>query len=199
VIYAVDDDASFRAALERLLQSAGFRVAPCTSAQHLLEELAETKPDSGCILLDVRLPGLSGLDVQTLLAEKGNVLPIIFLSAYGDIPMSVRALKAGAEDFLPKPVSKKVLFTAIQRALARYERESEQTSRLRSLRALADTLTPRQREVFALIVAGKLNKQIAYELGTSERTIKAHRQAAMAKLKARSLAEAVSIAAQLRD
>ena len=196
LIHVVDDDASFRAAVARLLQGSGYRVALYGSAHHLLEELPYT--DHGCILLDVRMPGLSGLDLQARLAENGNTLPIVFLTGHGDIPMSVRAIKAGAEDFLSKPVSRKALLDAIQGALVRYENTREQSTRLRSLRALVNTLTPRQREVFALIVAGKLNKQIAHELGTSQRTIKAHRQAVMQKLKVRSLAEAVSIAEQLR-
>ena len=198
LIHIVDDDASFRAAVARLLQSSGYRVALYGSAHHLLGELPNNT-DIGCILLDVRMPGLSGLDLQACLAEKGNTLPVIFLTGHGDIPMSVRAIKAGAEDFLSKPVSRKALLDAIQGALARYENTRERSARLCSLRSLVETLTPRQTEVFALMVAGKLDKQIAHELGTSERTIKAHRQAVMQKLKARSIAEAVSIAEQLRE
>jgi RNA polymerase sigma factor (sigma-70 family) len=198
LIHVVDDDASFRVALARLLKGSGYRAALYRSAHHLLEELPK-KIDVGCILIDVRMPGLNGLDLQARLTEIGNTLPIVFLTGHGDIPMSVRAIKAGAEDFLLKPVSKKALLDAIQRALTRYENTRERSARLRSLRSLVETLTPRQSEVFALIVAGKLNKQIAHELGTSERTIKAHRQAVMQKLKARSLVEAVSIAEQLRD
>jgi FixJ family two-component response regulator len=197
LICVVDDDASFRAAIARLLQAAGYRVTLYRSADHLLEELSKTDVD--CILLDVRMPGLSGLDLQDRLAEKGYTLPIVFLTGYGDIPMSVRAIKAGAEDFLSKPVSRKRLLDAIERALARYESTREGSTRLQSLRALVNTLTPRQHEVFVRITMGKLNKQIAHELGTSERTIKAHRQAVMQKLKARSLVEAVSIAEQLRN
>jgi RNA polymerase sigma factor (sigma-70 family) len=198
LIHVVDDDASFRVALARLLKGSGYRAALYRSAHHLLEELPK-KIDVGCILIDVRMPGLNGLDLQARLTEIDNTLPIVFLTGHGDIPMSVRAIKAGAEDFLLKPVSKKALLDAIQRALTRYENTRERSARLRSLRSLVETLTPRQSEVFALIVAGKLNKQIAHELGTSERTIKAHRQAVMQKLKARSLVEAVSIAEQLRD
>jgi FixJ family two-component response regulator len=145
------------------------------------------------------MPGLNGLDLQARLMERGSTLPIIFLTGHGDIPMSVRAIKAGAEDFLSKPVSKKTLLDAIRRALAQNANARERNTRLHSLRALVKALTPRQREVFALVVAGKLNKQIAHELGTSERTIKAHRQEVMRKLKVRSLVEAVSIAEQLRD
>lgn len=197
LIHIVDDDASFRAAVARLLQSSGYRVALYGSANHLLRELPNSA-DIGCILLDVRMPGLSGLDLQACLAERGNTLPVVFLTGHGDIPMSVRAIKAGAEDFLSKPISRKALLDAIERALAQYENTRERSARLRSLRSLVETLTPRQTEVFDLMVAGKLSKQIAHELGTSERTVKAHRQAVMQKLKVRSIAEAVSIAAQLR-
>jgi RNA polymerase sigma factor (sigma-70 family) len=197
-IHIVDDDAAFRAAVARLLEGSGYRVALYKSAQHLLEDLPNDL-NFGCILLDVRMPGLNGLDLQARLIESGSTLPIVFLTAHGDIPMSVRAIKAGAEDFLSKPVSKKTLLDAIQRALAQNASARERSTRLHSLRALVKTLTPRQREVFALVVAGKLNKQIAHELGTSERTIKAHRQEVMRKLKVRSLVEAVSIAEQLRD
>ena len=126
-----------------------------------------------------------------------SILPIVFLTGYGSIPMSVQAIKAGAEDFLSKPVSKDTLLEAVERALVRYQERRQQSGRLHDLRALVSTLTPREREVFALVVRGKLNKQIAHELGTSERTIKAHRHAAMEKLKVQSLAEAVSIAERL--
>jgi RNA polymerase sigma factor (sigma-70 family) len=196
LIHVVDDDPSFRAAIARLLRGSGYQVAAYESAYHLLEEPLDT--NAGCILLDVRMPGLNGLDLQARLAEKGNALPIIFLTGHGDIPMSVRAIKAGAEDFLSKPISRKALLDAIQRALARHEKMHNRNVRLRSLRALINTLTPRQHEVFTLVCRGIPSKQIAYQLGTSVRTIKAHRQAAMQKLKVHSLAEAVSIAEQLR-
>ena len=134
-------------------------------------------------MLDVRMPGLSGPELQARLVEAGNPLPIVFLTGHGDIPTSVQAIKAGAEDFLSKPVSKKTLIDAIQRALVRYEEARERSLRLGALRALVASLTPRESQVFALVVRGKLNKQIAHELGTSERTIKAHRHAIMEKLK----------------
>ena len=139
----------------------------------------------------------SGLDLQDRLAKLGHMLPIVFLTGHGDIPASVRAIKAGAEDFLSKPVSKKPLLDAVERALARHESAREHHERLAALRALVATLTPRESEVFALVVRGKLNKQIAYELGTSERTIKAHRHNIMQKLRVRSLAELVLIAERL--
>jgi RNA polymerase sigma factor (sigma-70 family) len=135
--------------------------------------------------------------LQARLVELGNALPIIFLTGHGDIPMSVRAIKTGAEDFLSKPVPKQTLLEAVERALGRYEDGREQRERLNALRALVGAFTPREREVFALVVRGKLNKQIAFELGTSERTIKAHRHNIMQKLQVHSLAEAVSIAERL--
>jgi RNA polymerase sigma factor (sigma-70 family) len=192
VIHVVDDDAPFRIAVARLLRAAGYQVALYESGDHLLANPAGSGP--GCILLDMRMSGLSGLELQDRLSKLDSILPIVFLTGHGSIPMSVQAIKAGAEDFLSKPVSKKTLLEAVERALARYRERREQRDRLDDLRALLSTLTPREREVFALVVRGKLNKQIAYELGTSERTIKAHRHAAMEKLKVRSLAEAVALA-----
>jgi FixJ family two-component response regulator len=195
VIHVVDDDESFRMAVARLLKACGYQVALYESARQLLEKPPAMEP--GCILLDVRMPGMSGHELQARLLKIGNALPIVFLTGHGDIRMSVRAIKAGAEDFLSKPVSRKTLIEAIQRALVRQQEACEQNRRLGSLRAVAATLTPRESEVFALIVRGKLNKQIAHELGTSVRTIKAHRHAVMQKLKVQSLAEAVSIAERL--
>jgi len=179
----------------RLLRASGYQVALHESAAQLLE--APPATTSGCILLDVQMPGLSGTELQARLTEMGNALPIVFLTGHGDVPTGVRAIKAGAEDFLLKPVSKKILTEAIERALARCEQTRERTRRFDSMRALLATFTPRESEVFTLIVRGKLNKQIAYELGTSERTVKAHRHAVMQKLKVQSLAEAVSIAERL--
>jgi RNA polymerase sigma factor (sigma-70 family) len=195
VIHVVDDDASFRAAVARLLQASGYRVALYESGERLLESLPGQA--SGCIVLDLRMSGLSGLDLQDRLAELGYPLPIVFLTGHGDIPASVRAIKAGAEDFLSKPVSKEPLLAAVERALARDEEARELRERLTALRALVATLTPRESEVFALVVRGKLNKQIAHDLGTSERTIKAHRHSIMQKLRIRSLAELVLLAERL--
>jgi FixJ family two-component response regulator len=196
VVHVVDDDASFRTAVERRLRLAGYEVATYSSAQRLLDCL----PDSerlGCILLDVRIPGLSGPELQNRLRELGSVLPIVFLTGYSDTAMTVRAIKAGAEDFLTKPVSSELLFDAIERAMARHESARNQRSRLESLRVLAATLTPRERQVFGLIVRGKINKQIAHELGTTERTVKAHRHQVMEKMQVHSLAELVSLAQRL--
>jgi len=195
VVHIVDDDAAFRKAIARLLQASGYRVTLYESGDQLMQSPPDSDP--GCILLDMRMTGLGGLELQDRLRERGVILPIVFLTGHGDIPTSVRAIKAGAEDFLSKPVSKEILLQAVERALARFEEAYEQNVRLASLRALVGALTPREREVFALVVRGKLNKQIAYELAASERTIKAHRQSIMHKLRVQSVAEAVSIAERL--
>jgi FixJ family two-component response regulator len=193
-IHIVDDDASIRTAVGRVLRTAGYEVSAHESADHLLEHLPTNR---GCILLDVQMPGLNGPQLQELLGKTGVTLPIIFLTGHGDIPMSVRAIKAGAEDFLSKPVPREVLLDAIERALKRYDETHMRNLRLNEFRQCFDTLTPREREVFAIVVRGRLNKQIAYELGTSERTIKAHRHSIMQKFKTKSLAELVSIAEHL--
>ena len=194
LIHVVDDDASFRSAIARLLQASGYRVALYGSGAELLQTLPASR---GCIILDVQLPGLSGPQLQDRLAGKGSPLPIVFLTGHGDIPSSVKAIKAGAEDFLSKPVARKDLLGAVERALSQYDAKREQQGRLDAMRAVVETLSPREMEVFRLVVRGKLNKQIAYELGISERTVKAHRHNIMEKLQVRSLAEAVSIAERL--
>jgi len=195
LIHVVDDDASYRTAIARLLQASGYRVALYASATQILEN--PPPAELGCILLDVQMDGLSGLQLQERLAALGHTLPIVFLTGHADIPSSVRAIKAGAEDFLTKPTSKDVLLAAVQRALARFRAAREQRERLGALHARLATLTPREAEVFSLVARGKLNKQIAYQLGTSERTIKAHRQSLMQKLSVQSIAELVSFAERL--
>ena len=195
VVHIVDDDAAFRKAIARLLQASGYRVALYESGDRLIDN--PPGAEAGCILLDIRMNGLGGLELQDRLRERGVILPIVFLTGHGDIPTSVRAIKAGAEDFLSKPVSKETLLRAVERALAGYEEAHERHVRLASLRTLVGALTPREREVFSLVVRGKLNKQIAHELGASERTVKAHRQSIMHKLGVQSVAEAVSIAERL--
>jgi FixJ family two-component response regulator len=195
VIHVVDDDTSFRTAIGRLLRLSGYDSALYESADLLLKALPCGDP--GCILLDVRMPDLSGPELQARLVELGNALPIIFLTGHGDIPTSVRAIKTGAEDFLTKPVSKQTLLETIERALVRDADGHRRRERLSALRTLVASFTPREREVFFLVVRGKLNKQIAFELGAAERTIKAHRCSIMRKLQVRSLAEAVSIAERL--
>jgi FixJ family two-component response regulator len=195
VIHIVDDDISFRTAVGRVLRAAGYQVSLYESANQLLDNMPPA--ERGCILLDVRMPGLNGPQLQEVLAKMSFALPIIFLTGHGDIPTSVRAIKAGAEDFLAKPAPKKVLLEAIERALKRYDETHEHTVRLNVYRECFSILTPREREVFGLVVRGKLNKQIAHKLGTSERTIKAHRHSIMQKFKVKSLAELVSIAEHL--
>ncbi|WP_203226196.1 response regulator transcription factor [Rhizobium gallicum] len=192
VVHIVDDDQSFRTAVGRLLSASGFRVALYESGDQFLAQLPATEP--GCLLLDLQLPGLSGRELQDRLLEKAPLLPIVYLTGQGDIRASVSAMKAGAEDFLEKPASGNILLEAIQRALVKYEKRRVEHDRIRALQVLVAGLTPREAEVFGLIVRGHLNKQIAYALGTSERTVKAHRHSIMEKLGVRSLAEAVSIA-----
>ncbi|MET4804028.1 response regulator [Bradyrhizobium sp. LB11.1] len=196
LVHVVDDDASFRTAIERRLKLAGYDVATYASSEDLLDA-APDNTQQGCILLDVQIPGLSGPDLQSLLAVSGSTLPIIFLTGHADTPTTVRAIKAGAEDFLTKPVSSEHLLDAIERALARQNAARDQRNRLDAFRACITTLTQRERQVFDLVVRGKINKQIAHELGTTERTIKAHRHQVMEKMQVHSLAELVSIAERL--
>ena len=193
LIHIVDDDASFRTTTGRLLQLCGYDVVMYKSAEQLLERLPDDAHPS-CILLDVKIPGLSGPELQDRLAELGSTLPIVFLTGHGDVSTTVRAIKAGAEDFLTKPVSKDKLIDAIERAVARSRAMREKSDQLTTLRTLISALTPRERQVFEQVARGKMNKQIAVELGTTERTIKAHRQKVMEKLHAEFLAELVLIA-----
>jgi FixJ family two-component response regulator len=195
VVHIVDDDASYRAAIARLLKVSGYEVADYDSAAGFLRTIEAAKP--GCILLDVKMPTFGGLQLQEELSKRSLSWPIIFMTGQGDIPTSVRAIKAGAEDFLPKSVSKQTLLEAIDRALVHYAAIQQQQEQLSSFKSLVAILTPRESEVFALMVRGKLNKQIAFELGTSERTIKAHRQMVMQKLQVQSFAEVVSIAERI--
>lgn len=195
-VHVVDDDESFRTAIERRLKLAGYQVATYPSAQQLLDRPPDEN-EPGCILLDVRIPGLSGPELQRRLAELGSTVPIVFLTGHADTPTTVRTIKAGAEDFLTKPVESVQLLGAIQRAMARQATAHSERQRLQQMQALVAALTPREREVFGLVVRGKLNKQIAHELGTTERTIKAHRHQVMEKMKVQSLAELVSIAERL--
>jgi RNA polymerase sigma factor (sigma-70 family) len=192
----IDDDASYRTAVERRLRLAGYDVETYSLAQQLLDRLPDGETP-GCILLDVQMPGLSGLELQNRLIERGSILPIVFVTGYADTPTTVRAIKAGAEDFLTKPASSEQLIDAIERAMARYEAARRQRSEFNSLCGLVATLTPRERQVFNLIVRGKINKQIAHELGTTERTVKAHRHQVMEKMQVHSLAELVSNAERL--
>ena len=194
-IHIVDDDKSFRTAAARLMETSGFRVASYESGEAILAHLPITDP--GCILLDLQMPGLGGLELQSRLAEVAPVLPIIFLTGHGDVGTTVRAMKGGADDFLEKSASSKELLDAVKQALLRCEARRLEQDRLHALRLLVASLTLRESQVFDLIAHGKRNKQIAHELSTSERTVKAHRHNAMEKLQVHSLAEAVSIAERL--
>jgi FixJ family two-component response regulator len=196
MVFVVDDDPSLRHALTNLLRSVGLRVETFGSAR---EFLAGPRPDApGCLVLDVRLPGLSGLDLQRELTAAQIDLPIIFMTGYGDIPMTVRAMKAGAVEFLTKPFRDQDLLDAVQQALERDRVAWHQRAALAALRQRYDRLTPREREVMRLVVAGLLNKQIAADLGTSEIMVKVHRGQVMRKMQAASVADLVRMAAQLR-
>jgi len=197
IVYVVDDDASFRTAIKRQLENAGYRVVTYMSAQEVLEQRPD-EDEAGCILLDVRLPGLSGPALHSRLLELGSTLPIVFLTGYVDVGATVAAIKAGADDFLIKPVSSDELGHAIERALVRHRTVLEERREFNVLQSRFATLTRRERQVFALIVRGKINKQAAHELGAAERTIKAHRGRVMEKMKARSFAELVNMSAKLQ-
>ena len=195
VVFVVDDDASMRESLKNLTRSVGLRVEAFASAQEFLR--AKRSDEPGCLVLDVRMPGLSGLDLQKRMAETGTDLPIIFLTGHGDIPMSVRAMKAGAVEFLTKPVREQDLLDAIQQALERDRAMRHQRTDTEQLRERFDLLTAKEREVMGKVVTGLLNKQIAGELGMSETTVKIHRHQAMEKMRAGSLAELVRMADRL--
>jgi FixJ family two-component response regulator len=194
-VFIVDDDSSFRTAMTRLLRGAGYEVRAYASASDFLA--ADPVDRLGCVVLDVQMPELSGLDLQQTLLRMAVPLPIIFLTGHGDIPMSVRAMKAGAVDFLTKPVRREILLSAIENAIKCNASERAARAAVQDLQARYAKLTPREREVFGLVVSGKLNKQIAFELGTVERTVKAHRAKIVAKMKVDSLAELVRAAVQL--
>jgi RNA polymerase sigma factor (sigma-70 family) len=197
IVHVVDDDDSLRKAVTRLLHAAGYDVRAYASAGDFA--LASRENDRrGCVLLDVRMPGPSGLDLQEALAKEDEPLPVIFLTAHGDVPTSVRAMKAGAVDFLTKPIKRDALLSAVRTALARDLRSHTSHEQRRDLRIRFAKLTPRERNVFELVVAGNLNKQIAAELGMAERTVKAHRAQVMAKMQATSLAELVHLADKMR-
>jgi len=198
VVYIVDDDVSFQTAIRRRLQLAGYEVQIYSSAEQFLDQQPNDNNRSGCLLLDVRIPGLSGPELQDRLHEAGSTLPIVFVSACNDINTVVQTVKAGAEDFLIKPVTSGVLLAAIERAIAQHDVSRKLQSELNLMRAHIATLTPRERQVFDLVVRGKINKQIALALGPRERTIKAHRHMVMEKMDVRSLAELVLIAERLR-
>lgn len=195
VIHVVDDDASVREALGRLLSVLGFEVRQYGSAGDFL--LAWPVDTPGCLLLDVRMPGPSGLDLQLALTRRADAPPVVFLTGYGDIPMSVLAIRRGAVDFLTKPVDREALLAAVTAALQRDAERREGNHKRQQVRQDFDTLTPRERTVFAQVAVGRLNKQIASSLGTCERTVKAHRAHVMEKMHVHSVAELVHQAVQL--
>jgi FixJ family two-component response regulator len=197
VVYIVDDDDSLRKALTRLLRAAGYEVRAYASVGDFA--ISDRDNRRGCVLLDVRMPGPSGLDLQEALAKEEEPLPVIFLTAYGDVPTSVRAMRAGAVDFLTKPVKREVLLSAVRAALARDVRLHTSREELRELRMRFAKLTPREREVFDSVVAGRLNKQTAAHLDISERTVKVHRAQVMTKMRVTSLAELVHLADKMRS
>ena len=192
VVHVIDDDEPLRTALIRLLQAAGYEARGYASACDFIIDFAESRP--GCIILDVRMPGPNGLDLHDALRRRTHALPVIFLTGHGDIAMSVRAMRSGAIDFLTKPVERRALLGAVQRALEQDAAVRRAQDAQRASRQYYDTLTPREREVFQGVIAGKLNKQIAADLGAAERTIKAHRAHVMQKMKVGSVAELVRLA-----
>jgi len=191
-VFVVDDYAPVRSAVSRLLRAAGFAVAAFASPEKFLAQYDPHTP--GCLVLDLDMPAVHGLELQRILATKGSVLPIIFLTGHGDIPKSVQAMKRGASDFLTKPVNDKDLLAAVRVAIERDALARREQAKLSEICARLDTLTPREREVLEHVVAGKLNKQTAGDLGVTEATIKMHRARVMAKMKVQAVADLVRLA-----
>jgi FixJ family two-component response regulator len=196
IVYVVDDDASVREALSNLLESVGLYAELFGSTEEFLKATRPAVPS--CLVLDVTLPGMNGLEFQELLSKTGTPIPIVFITAFGDIPMTSRAMKAGAVEFLAKPFQKDDLLTAIDQALAKDSAQRAVEASISALRAREDELTPREHEVMALVVTGMINKQIADRLGISEVTVKIHRRQVMLKMAAPSLADLVRMSDRLR-
>lgn len=194
-MYVVDDDTSVRTALTRLIRSVGLQAVAFPSAQGFLDSAPPRQP--ACLVLDLRLPGLGGLELQSRLGQAQEARPIIFLTGHGNVPASVRAMKGGAVDFLQKPVDEEELLSAIQRALALSRRALAEGKDRAEIQRRLDTLTPREREVFELVITGMLNKQIAGALGAAEKTIKVHRARVMQKMQASSVADLVRMGAKV--
>jgi FixJ family two-component response regulator len=195
IVFVVDDESAVGVSIKRLLHSVGLEARHFTSAS---EFLRAKRPDApGCIVLDVRLPDLSGLDLQQELAKANVDLPVIFVTGHADIPMTVRAMKAGAVEFLTKPFREQELLEAVQRAISRHRQTRDQRASMRVLQSRYELLTPREREVYPLVASGLLNKQVAAELNTSEKTIKVHRGQLMQKMEAHSLSDLIRMAEQL--